>query len=173
MKIFLVRHGETQANVNKLFNGRNEKDLNAKGVSQAEKLSSQIKNIPIDLIISSPLKRTVQTARILNAKNLEIMVDDRLIERDFKKLTLKPTNLIKNKDNLYNLGSYEEVEGIEAFQSIYDRVENFICDIKNKYAGKNILVVTHRDIIVAFQMYFEKKRLSEYPKNCELIEYEL
>ena len=56
MKIFLVRHGETQANVNKLFNGRNEKDLNAKGVSQAEKLSSQIKNIPIDLIISSPLK---------------------------------------------------------------------------------------------------------------------
>lgn len=173
MKIFLVRHGQTEANANNLFNGRNEKDLNDTGVSQAKELSSQIKDLPIDLIISSPLKRTVQTASILNTKNLDIILDDRIIERDFKELTLKPTNLISNTDRLYNLGSYEEVEEIEAFQSIYDRVEDFICDIKNKYSGKNILVVTHGDIIVAFQMYFEKHRLSEYPKTCELIEYEL
>ncbi len=172
MKLFLVRHGQTEANANGLFNGRNEKDLNDVGVKQAEALIPEIEKLPIDLVISSPLKRTIHTANILNLKNLIIQIDDRLIERDFKEMTLKPTNLIKDKSKLYNLGSYEEIEGIEAFQTIYDRIEDFIHDIKIKYADKNILIVTHGDIIVAFQMYFDKKFL-DYPKTAELIKYEL
>ena len=172
MKLYLVRHGQTEANVNNLFNGRNERDLNEVGVKQAEGLVSKMKELPLDLIITSPLKRTIHTANILNIKGLKIDTDDRLIERDFKELTLKPTNLISDKSKLYNLGTYEEVGGIEAFQAIYDRVESFIKDIRMKYTNKNILVVTHGDIIVAFQIYFDKK-ISEYPKTAELIEYEI
>lgn len=173
MKIFLVRHGQTEANANHLFNGRNEKDLNETGVSQAQLLVPEVESLPIDVVISSPLKRTIHTAEILNTQNLELVTDDRLIERDFKDLTLQPTNLIKDKSILYNLGSYDEIEGIESFQSIYDRVESFINDIKTQYKDKNVLVITHGDIIVAFQMYFDKKKSSEYPKTCSLIKYEL
>ena len=43
MKIFLVRHGKTDANANKLFNGRNEKDLNDVGIQQAEELKERVK----------------------------------------------------------------------------------------------------------------------------------
>ncbi len=43
MKIFLVRHGKTDANANKLFNGRNEKDLNDVGIQQAEELKESVK----------------------------------------------------------------------------------------------------------------------------------
>ena len=170
MKLYFVRHGQTEANANQLFNGRNEKDLNAVGIKQAEKLIPEVRELPIDLIITSPLKRTVHTAEILNIKGLPIEVDNRLIERDFKELTLKPTNLIQDKSKLYNMGSYEEVEGIEAFQAIYDRIESFVKDVQMKYADKNILIVTHGDIIVAFQMYFGKK-ISEYPRTAELIEW--
>lgn len=156
-----------------MFNGRNEKDLNDVGIQQAEELKEKVKKLQIDIIISSHLKRNVHTANILYTRKLQIILDDRLIERDFKELTLKPTSLIKDNSILYNLGSYEEVEGIEAFQSIHDRIEDFIQDVKIKYKDKNILVVTHGDIIVAFQMYFNKNKSFEYPKTCELIEYEI
>ncbi len=62
MKLYIVRHGQTEANVNRLFNGRNQKDLTDFGIEQAERLASQLKNLKIDLIFCSPLKRTIHTA---------------------------------------------------------------------------------------------------------------
>ncbi len=103
MKLFLVRHGQTEANAKKLFNGRNEKDLNDVGVNQVVNLIPEVEKLPIDLIIASPLKRTVHTANILNTKNLQLKTDDRLLERDFKELTLKSTNLILDKSKLYKI----------------------------------------------------------------------
>lgn len=173
MKLYLVRHGQTDANVSHLFNGINEKDLTEFGVEQAKQLIPEIEKLPLDLIISSPLKRTVHTAQILNCKNIELITDKRLIERDYKDLTLKPISFIKNKDSLYDLGSYEEIEGIESFQSMYDRIESFIKEIKFNYNNKNILIVTHGDVIVAIKMYIEKKKNPDYPKTCELIRYEI
>lgn len=173
MNLFIVRHGQTEANVYQLFNGRNEKDLNQTGIDQAKSLVPTINKLSIDLIISSPLKRTLHTAQILNTKNSDIITDDRIIERDYKDMTLKPASLIKDESILYNLNSYEEVEGIESFKAIYDRVENFINEIKNKYPNKNILIVTHGDIVVAFQTYLDKKMPENYPDNCELIKYKL
>lgn len=173
MLIYLVRHGQTDANVNNLFNGRNERDLNETGISQAEELSSKIAKLPIDLIICSPLRRTVHTAQILNTNNIPLCTDDRLNERDYKELTLKPMDIIKDQSVLYALGSYEEIQGIESFQSIYDRVESFINEIKNTQSNKNILIVTHGDIFFAFQRYFDKDKASKYPNTCELIQYEL
>ena len=50
MKLYIVRHGQTEANVNRLFNGRNQKDLTDFGIEQAERLASQLKNLKIDSI---------------------------------------------------------------------------------------------------------------------------
>ena len=129
MKLYIVRHGQTEANVNRLFNGRNQKDLTDFGIEQAERLASQLKNLKIDLIFCSPLKRTIHTASILNVNKLEITTDDRLIERDFGSFTLKSVELIKDKSKLYNLKE-NEIEEVESYKSIYDRVSNFIEEIK-------------------------------------------
>ena len=171
MKLYIVRHGQTEANVNRLFNGRNQKDLTDFGIEQAERLASQLKNLKIDLIFCSPLKRTIHTASILNVNKLEITTDDRLIERDFGSFTLKSVELIKDKSKLYNLKE-NEIEEVESYKSIYDRISNFIEEIKENYYDKNILVVTHGDIVVAFQEYLNQKS-NEYPKTCTLIKYDL
>ena len=72
---------------------------------------------------------------------------------------------------LYNLKE-NEIEEVESYKSIYDRVSNFIEEIKENYYDKNILVVTHGDIVVAFQEYLNQKS-NEYPKTCTLIKYDL
>lgn len=170
MILYVVRHGQTEANKNHLFNGINEGDLTNKGIEQAKELIPFIKNINIDRIFSSPLRRTVHTAELLNINNKEIFKDERLIERDCGKYTLEPTNLIKDKSKLYSLeNTYTE---FESFQSIIDRTKNFIEEIKTKYIDENILVVTHGDVIIGFQKYFNIKS-TEYPKTCELIKFEI
>ena len=49
MKLYVVRHGQTEANVNHLFNGRNERDLTEFGIEQANSLANRMKTISIDL----------------------------------------------------------------------------------------------------------------------------
>ena len=172
MNLYVVRHGQTEANVNHLFNGRNERDLTEFGIEQAKLLAYKMEGVPIDLLFCSPLKRAIHTASILNINNVEIIIDDRLIERDYGIFTLKSVDLIKDRRNkLYDLDN-NEIKEIESYKSIYDRAKSFIDEIKEKYADKNILVVSHGDVVVAIQEYINKKE-ETYPKTCELMEYNI
>ena len=66
MKIYVVRHGQTNWNVKGKIQGKSDIELNEKGIEQAKELKELIKNYDINLIISSPLKRAKQTAEIIN-----------------------------------------------------------------------------------------------------------
>ena len=84
MNIILVRHGLTDWNVNDLLQGRTDIQLNQKGKEQAIETANKLVNINIDAIYVSPLKRTLDTAQQINkTRNLNMIIDDRLIERGF------------------------------------------------------------------------------------------
>ena len=68
MKIYIVRHGQVPHNALKMYSNENE-DLNETGIKQAEELKMKIKNLNFDIIISSPLIRTIHTANIININN--------------------------------------------------------------------------------------------------------
>ncbi len=73
MIIYLIRHGETKPNREKIVYYNNpEAGLTEKGIQQAKKLT---KYLDIDLIYSSPYKRAVQTARLISRK--KIIIDER------------------------------------------------------------------------------------------------
>ena len=84
MDILFVRHGQTDWNVQKKVQGLANIELNETGINQAENARGLLEKENIDLIICSPLKRTIQTANIINKnKKIELIIDDRIIERDF------------------------------------------------------------------------------------------
>ena len=62
MKIFLIRHGETESNKNRIIQGKIDEGLSKKGIKQAECLADRLKDEKIDLIISSEYKRAAETA---------------------------------------------------------------------------------------------------------------
>ncbi len=68
MKLIITRHAETNYNVAGLVNYDPAIDvfLTENGIRQAEELAEELRNKPIDLIIPSRLKRTKQTATIIN-----------------------------------------------------------------------------------------------------------
>ena len=65
MKIYLVRHGQTDWNYQKKIQGQQDVDINEQGIRQAEKLAEILKNVPFEYAVCSPLTRAHHTAEIL------------------------------------------------------------------------------------------------------------
>mgnify|MGYP005782903757 FL=1 len=86
MKILITRHGQTDWNVLGKIQGQTDIELNDNGRQQAKETGELIKNENIDIIITSPLKRAKETAKIINENfNVTIIEDNRLMERNFGK----------------------------------------------------------------------------------------
>ena len=84
MKVYVIRHGQTDWNLLGKIQGQTDIKLNDTGRNQAKETGMQIQNEKIDLIITSPLKRAKETAEIINKNfNVSIIEDDRLLERKY------------------------------------------------------------------------------------------
>jgi len=82
-EIILVRHGETEWNVEEIYRGRIDVKLNEVGVKQAELLGRYLSNLKLDAIYSSPLKRALDTANILaQYQNVAVQVTDGFMDLD-------------------------------------------------------------------------------------------
>ena len=61
--LYLVRHGETVDNANQIMQGQTQGELNENGIKQAREFSDEWKDKPIDVVVASDLKRSIDTAR--------------------------------------------------------------------------------------------------------------
>lgn len=84
MEIYIVRHGTTPWNEKKKLQGNVDKELNEEGRRVARLTGEALKNVSIDKIYSSPLKRAYETAMLIGKdRNIPIIIDERLKEIDF------------------------------------------------------------------------------------------
>ena len=166
--IYLIRHGQTDWNIEHRTQGQTDIDLNANGIKQAEQISLKIANLKIDDIISSDLKRAYMTAQIINRRfNKTIETDKRIREFCFGKLE----GIVRDKITKETWKSFDENPkqfNAEPREEIFDRIKSFIDD-KAKNINKNILVVTHGGPIRMIKYYLDngdsyndKKYLDEY-----------
>ncbi len=82
MKILFVRHGQTDLNNPRRMQGISDLELNEIGINQAEVVRKKLEKYNIDFIIVSPLKRAVQTAKIINTNmHKKIIIDKRIIDQ--------------------------------------------------------------------------------------------
>ena len=175
MKIYLIRHGQVNHNLYKKYN-REDEDLNETGIKQAEELKKQIENIQYDVIISSPLLRARHTANIINCKNKKIIIDERLRERDPGSLSGQPLE-VTNREEYWNYYSKIQYGTSESMKVVFNRVNDFLNDLKNKKYN-SVLIVAHSGISKAFYAYFngipeDGKFLNLGLKNTEIKEYNI
>jgi len=177
MNLYVVRHGETVWNLEKKVQGITDIPLTDKGRKEAEELQVLIKTLNLDVVISSPLERTRETAKILVNSCLPINIDDRIKERDWG---MNEGALIDTVDtwDCWDVILNTKVQNIECIQDFMYRVSNFIEEIKIKYKDKNVLVVTHgavsRVIHYLLGTIPEDANLSRIDiPNLRIIEYKL
>lgn len=148
-EIYLVRHAETDANRNYVVQGRMDNPLNEFGKSQAFETGKYFaKNkMRFDLVLSSPLKRAFETARIINQAmktSKPIIVHQDLIERNFgdydgQKITDEYADLIKRGT----------IPNMEQNPVLEKRVVAALKDICKQYPNKKLLIITHSHVIKA------------------------
>ena len=177
MILYLVRHGETLNNKNDLIQGRKEADLSLKGIEEAAKLKDLIKSLNIDRVISSPLRRAYDTAKIITDNKYPINIDDRLIERDWgfnEGVSIMEVDTVK----CWNFYLNTSENKIEPLQEFLKRLSEFIEDISHKYQDQKVLVVAHSAVLRGMHYIIngipEDGDLSKIDiPNLRIIEYKL
>ena len=167
--IYIIRHGQTDWNIEHRTQGHTDIALNKNGIEQAGLITQKIANLKIDSIISSDLKRAYMTAQIINKKfNKTIEEDKRL--REFCFGTLEGITRDKiTQETWDDFNKNPKQFNAETKEEIFNRIKSFIDDIKSNNINKNTLVVTHGGPIRMIKYYLDngnnfndKKYLAEY-----------
>lgn len=144
-KIYFVRHGESELNANNIWAGQKETNLTDDGKKQATITGQKLKNkrISIDLIICSPLQRTIDTASIIadiiGYPTDKIEINPLFIERTFGILEGKPVGNFFDTHSLQELDSISGAESIKDLQIRANKALRYLENIKHD----NILIVGH------------------------------
>ncbi len=152
-RLLLVRHGETDFNAQKRFQGQMDITLNANGRCQAIALAKKLTNEHIDIVVSSDLKRASETAAIVMAdRAVEIVCDGRLRELNFGTWEGMTYAEIQASDP-QALATWEgdlmyiAPPGGETVSQFSSRVRSVLRAIQAKYTGQTILIVAHGGVL--------------------------
>lgn len=175
MKLYLIRHGQTDWNLAQKIQGQTDIPLNNTGILQAEKMRDKLKNYQFDKCYVSPLKRAKQTAEIITDGQMELIFDDNLKERGFGSLEGgDPGKWYRESlDRRLNMTK----GGMESIFEVLERSKKVLQRIKSENPDDaKILVVSHGVLLKTmhfnivgyddntdfWELHFENGDLMEY-----------
>ncbi|MBK3493766.1 histidine phosphatase family protein [Viridibacillus sp. YIM B01967] len=160
MKLLIIRHGESQADLLGVHEGRTDFELTEAGQQQAILLSEWINNhYNLDKIYSSSLKRAVQTALLLgNKQQIEIVYEDDLMEWN--------NGLIAGMTREAAANQYPKIDGLAPHEAAYEqesvldfrfRAERILSKIVSENTDEaTIAIVSHGGMINQLYQAFLK-----------------
>lgn len=184
MKIYVIRHGETDWNKERRIQGQSNTNLNDYGRELAEKTREGLKDVKFDYVFSSPLDRAHETALIIcKGRDINVECDDRLKEICFGEYegTTK-----EDRDPSFNAffkapGEFVPAKGGESIDELLIRTKDFIdsvlVPISQKHPDATVMVVGHgamNKALMCNMNNLSKEHLWDgaITKNCSVSIYE-
>ena len=168
--LLLVRHGETVDNVRQIMQGQTQGELTPNGIGQARALAAELKDTPIDVFVSSDLKRAFDTCVILAAAHgvsPDAIVQTKLLrERDWGSFTGK---------YIPDLKDARWTDDIESLDALRARAAAFLQFLRDNYEGKTVLAVGHGIMNKAIRSVHSGTPMNETPRmaNAEVVTMQL
>lgn len=162
-----IRHGEAENNVQgKLDDGTNhhESHLTEKGEGQIRELAKKLKENKPDIIFTSPVARTKETAEILSSHlGVEVIEDERLREVGVGKLNGKQEEKLDEvrQDNGWTV---QTPYSIEPYDHLRNRTHTFLTEVLEKYRGRKIAVVSHGDVLEVLKQFGTNEKGKSWEK---------
>ena len=152
---YLVRHGQSESNALGLLSsypevpGRTVRHLTEEGIREVKETADKLRAENIDIIIASPLTRTVETATLISeATGVPVLQDIRLRETDFGMFNAGPSaKFFKAYSEPEMRIMTDGADGVESFESMRARVVSILNDVKKEFAGKKVVLVSHADTL--------------------------
>jgi 2,3-bisphosphoglycerate-dependent phosphoglycerate mutase len=154
-EFYFLRHGETDWNVEKRYQGYTDIPLNLNGIAQATIAKDIVARLPIDLCVVSPLQRAYKTAEIIfKNQPITLIKDTRIIERMGGRIEGMLRHEV-NADAQQNPDCYsDEIMGpwrlpkdVEPETTMYQRINAAITDHIISKPHQKVLLVSHGGVI--------------------------
>lgn len=145
MRVYMTRHGQSLDNANKIVSGDRETPLTELGKHQSRQLGNQARELGIDLIVSSPLKRARQTASLIaetmGYPESSIKIMEELAERSLG--ALEGHSYARNELLNGNFPAVEHIKGVEPLSQMHGRIQHALREITGDKQHKSVLIVAH------------------------------
>lgn len=165
--IYLTRHGQTEWNIERRLQGRGDSPLTEAGIDRAKELRERIKDINIDVIYSSPIKRALDTANLVKGdKSIEVITNDGLVEMCFGDYEGRRTDEVMEENPEWNIDliMHGDTElcapNGENLGSVRARIKETMDKLIDENRGKTILVVAHGITLKALMYYFKDEEVN-------------
>jgi len=151
-KLVLARHGETAWNVERIFRGRSEVELDDVGMRQAELLGEYLSNLKLDAIYSSPVRRALDTANIVaRYQKIDVRVAQGLSDMHFGEWQSLSEQEVRRRypallDEWHSTPERIRMPGGESLEDVRNRSMQVVSGVVSKYDG-SVLLVSHRVVI--------------------------
>lgn len=123
--VFLIRHGETVLNAAGVLRGQLDIQLDETGEAEASALGELFRGVPLSAVVSSPLRRAVDTARpVAMASGAPLAIDDRLSDRYYGEWAGHSLEQVEAR-----FGSIDSAPFVEAWQLLEARTEEAFLDV--------------------------------------------
>lgn len=147
-RLILLRHGQTEASVGRLYTGHGDPVLTETGRAQAAAAAADLAGVNIDVVVTSPLARARETAAaVADPRGLDVAVADELIETDFGEWEGLSFSEARERDpELHSRWLSDPsvpAPGGESFDDVLMRVARARDELLADHAGRTVLVVSH------------------------------
>ena len=139
VKIIYFVHGTTTDNIEHKSTGWLNGKLSEKGIEQSTKLGEKINKNEIDLVISSDLKRAIDSAKYIFKDSKVILHDKRIRECNYGDLNGADASLVKYEEHINS-----KFPNGESLKEVEKRLRSFCNYLLEKYNGKTIALVSHK-----------------------------
>lgn len=178
VELFFFRHGQTDWNKKELVQGNTDVPLNETGRVQAQQIVADIKNLGLDFIVASTLKRASETAEIV-AGDLPILYSDALREINFGEAEGCTGEEVKDKfldilslidDPLSKEFMTAKIPGGESRSEVIERATTYLKAILKEHSeAKKVGVATHGGLIHNMLLHCTKTLPTQKIGNCEIV----
>jgi probable phosphoglycerate mutase len=165
-RLYIVRHGQTQWNVEKRMQGWKDSPLTEEGIVQAKRLSEKLKSVDFHRVLSSPSSRTMQTARILMdhrsipLEPMEAFREIRLGRWEGMHYWEIQERYADAHERFWNRPStYQPIGDGETFIQARNRILPALEHVIQSIHGQSVLLVTHAATKKLIMSYFENRPL--------------
>lgn len=152
VKITYFVHGTTTDNADKLSTGWIPGELTEKGIQQSIDLKNQTDTNAFDIVISSDLKRAIDSANLTFEGVKEIIHDSRIRECNYGDLNGKPTELVRYEDHIV-----DPFPNGESLKDVESRVRDFCQYLLENFDNKHVAIVAHKAPQMAFEVITQGK----------------
>lgn len=179
-----IRHGLTELNRDRRVGGRIDVPLIPEGREQAEEARASFAGTPFDVVVSSPLRRSVETAAIVTGLlPQDIELDEQCTERSFGAMEgIDPDEVPTRHPEVRYLrigpiGYSLNPPGGEPYPVLHDRARGFLEGLLGRHRGKRIVVFSHQNFLQQLHGVLRGwdpfRSLERDILNCELNQFHL